>query len=326
MSKTKEYLESYLATKPEKTRIKTRRMIDRDELYEYEEKLGKTLFEMNTDEIIGMLQTFNRRSRGKTKISYRTMDAIISMYRGLFDWYIDNVEVVRNPFNSKLFRGRSAEIFYREVKEEKISKEKIEKALEILRSRECPEYALYCETITMMFFEGFANTLDIVSFKEEDLDHEHKTVMIRGKKHQLSDRTYDLIIKAHNLEYLPAYRGEYMMVPFEGSYMKFPRRESFLNDERDSSFVQMYLSRVFRNKVMPCFNFPVNYRNIYLCGLYEKIAEKYGKEKTDEMITSVGDRESNLILEKEAEDYGALGVSMSPSYVKKVLRVCMIPD
>ena len=279
MSKTKEYLNRYLDTKPEKTRIKIRKMIDRDEVYRFEEKLGKTIFEMDVDEIIAMLQTFNRRSRGKTKISYRTMDAIISLFRGLFNWYIENVEVVKNPFNSKKLRGRSAEIFYTEVKTEKISKEKIE-----------------------------------------------KTVTIRGKEHQLSDRLYGLLVKIHNMEYLPAYRGEYVMVSFDGSYFKFPTRASFVDVERESAYWQMYISRLFKNKINTCFDFDVNYRNVYLCGLYEKIAEKYGREKTNEMITSVGDGDVNIILEKEAYDYGALGVSMSPSYIKKILRVCMIPD
>lgn len=326
MSKTKEYLNRYLDTKPEKTRIKIRKMIDRDEVYRFEEKLGKTIFEMDIDEVIAMLQTFNRRSRGKTKISYRTMDAIISLFRGLFDWYIENVEVVKNPFNSKRLRGRSAEIFYTEVKTEKISKEKIEKAITALRNRENEEYADYCEAIIRMFFEGFATTYDIVSMKDEDIDHERKTVTIRGKEHQLSDRLYGLLVKVHNMEYLPAYRGEYVMVSFDGSYFKFPTRASFVDVERDSAYWQMYISRLFKNKINACFDFDVNYRNVYLCGLYEKIAEKYGREKTNEMITSVGDGDVNMILEKEADDYGALGVAMSPSYIKKVLRICMIPD
>ena len=326
ISKTKIYLESYLQTKPEKTRIKIGKMIDRDEVYKYEEKLGKLIFEMDEDELIGMLQTFNRRSRGKTKISYRTIDAIISLYRGFFNWYIDNVEVIKNPFNSKKLRGRSAEIFYTEGKNEKISKEKIENAIVTLRSRENDEYADYCEAIIRMYFEGFATTNDIVSMKDEDINHRWKTVIIRGKKHQLSNRLYELLVKIHNKEYLSAYRGEYVMVQFDDSYFKFPTRESFMNVERDSSYWQMYLSRVFKNKIASCFDFDVNYRNIYLCGLYEKIVEKYGKEKTDKMIISVWDGEANAILEKEADDFGALGENMSPSYIKKNLRVCMIPD
>ena len=319
-SKTKDYINSYLSTKPEKTRIKIQKMIDRDEVYQYEEKLGKSIFEMDTDEIIRMLQTFNRRSRGKTKISYNTIVAIISLYRGFFDWYIYNVEVIRNPFNSKKLRGRSIEHIYTEEKKEKISQKKIEDAIKALRKRENEEYADYCEMLIRMYFEGFANTLDIVSLKEEDMDHERKTVTIRGKEHPLSDCLYELLVKIHNMEYFPAYRGEYTLVQHDGSYLKFPTRESFTDVERDSVYWQQYLSRLFKNKIAPCFDIRVNYRNIYLCGLYEKIAEKYGKERTDEMIVSIGDRESNTILEKEADDYGAVGE------IKNSLRVCMIPD
>ena len=91
MSKTKEYLNRYLATRPEKTSQKIRSMIDRHEVYDYEDKIGKSIFEMSVDEIIDMMKTFRRRGAQKSKLSTKTYDVICSLFRSFFSWYIDEV-------------------------------------------------------------------------------------------------------------------------------------------------------------------------------------------------------------------------------------------
>ena len=81
-------------------------MIDRHEVYDYEDKIGKSIFEMSVDEIIDMMKTFRRRGAQKSKLSTKTYDVICSLFRSFFSWYIDEVEVIKNPFNSPEFKAK----------------------------------------------------------------------------------------------------------------------------------------------------------------------------------------------------------------------------
>lgn len=324
MSSTKDYMDQYLSSRPEKTRKKIRSMIDRREVYDYEKKIGKTIFEMSSDEIIDMVKGFSRRGANKGKLSLKTYDIIFSLFRGLFDWYIEEVNVIINPFNSRSFREKVSEVFA-ERREHIIDKNIIEKAISNLYANEIPEYAEYCEAIIRMAFEGFATTHDIVSMKEKDVNHARRSVTIRGTEHLLSARLYSLLVKIHNAEELPAHRGYFVLIQYEDSYFKFPTRESFVDIKRESMYWQQYISRVFNNKIVPCFECEVTFRDIYLCGLYEYIVKKYGKEKTDEMILSDYDGEANAVLTNEAIEYGINAKNISQSYIRQTLKRNFFP-
>lgn len=324
MSKTKEYLDQYLATRPEKTSTKIRSMIDRHEVYDYEDKIGKSVFEMNVDEIIAMFRTFRRRGAQKSKLSTKTYDVITSLFRTFFNWYIDNVEVIRNPFNSQEFKIRYKEILS-DSKNTGVSKEAIAKAINHLGFNENPDYAKYCEAVLRMAYEGFANTHDIVNFKESDIDHLRRSVTLRGCEHLLSSRLYELLVEINSWDSMQAPRGIFTMVDFDNSYFKFPTRGVFVDVKRESVFWQSYLSRLFKNKISPCFDYPVSFRDIYLCGFYEYLAKKYGRKETDEMILSDNDGKVNIILLEEVRIYG-MGGNLSPTNLRRDVRQCVFPN
>lgn len=324
MSKTKEYLDQYLATRPEKTSNKIRSMIDRHEVYDYEEKIGKSVFEMNIDEIIEMFKTFRRRGAQKSKLSAKTYDVITSLFRVFFNWYIDEVEVIKNPFNSAEFKEKSRRILD-DARNIGVSKESIAKAIDNLYANENIDYAEYCEAIVRMAYEGFAATYDVVNLKESDIDHLRKSVTIRGREHLLSSRLYELLVKIHKKETMQAPRGEFVMVEHDGSYFKFPTRESFAGVKRESVFWQSYLSRVFKNKIAPCFDVNVSFRDIYVYGFYEHLVRKYGREEADRMILSNKDGKVNMILTEESRIYG-MGDNISPTQLRKTIRQCVFPD
>ena len=325
MSKTKEYLDQYLATRPEKTRIKIRSMIDRHEVYDYEEKIGKSVFEMDIDEIIEMFKTFRRRGAKKSKLSMTTYEVIASLFRSFFNWYIENVEIIMNPFNSKKFKEKLKTILVGS-RVEGISKETIAKAIDNLGFNENPEYAKYCEAILRMAYEGFSNTYDIVNFKESDIDNLRKSVTLRGCEHLLSSRLYELLTWIHSQDTMPAPRGEFVMVEYNGSYFRFPTRQSFVGIERESVYWQSYLSRVFKNKISPCFKTPVSFRDIYLYGFFEYLARKYGREEAERMILfGDNDGKNNLVLIEETRAYG-MGNNLSPTNLRRDIRQCVFPD
>ena len=321
MSNTKKLLNMYLATRPEKTSAKIRSMIDRHEVYDFEKHLGKSVFEMTDDEIITMFSMFRRRGAQKSKLSAKTYEIITSLFRSFFNWYIDSVEVIRNPFNSSEFKRR-IKTELSNVRDVGVSKEAIAKAINRLGFNENPDYAEYCEAILRMAYEGFANTYDIVNFKEANVDHLRRSVTLRGCEHLLSSRLYELLVKIHNKETMPASKGDFTMVDYDGSYFKFPTRDSFASVERESVFWQSYLSRVFKNKISPCFEFPISFRDVYICGFYEHLARKYGREETKDMILSEKNGKANMILLEEARMYG-MGVNLSPINLKRDIRQCI---
>lgn len=325
MSDTKELIGRYLDTKPEKTRVKIRSMIDRPEVYAYEEKIGKTLFEMNQDELIEMIGTFTRRSAKKGKLSLKSYDVIFSLFRVLFDWYIEDVKVIANPFKSRTFRNKVIALSSGR-KEYVLSKEKIEKAINNLYANETAEYAEYCEAIILMAREGFATTHEIVAMKEEDVNHSRRSVTVNGIEHMISYRLYSLLVKIHNSETMSAFRGSFVMIQFEGSYFKFPTRESFANVKREPVYWQQYLSRLFITKISPCFEGNVSFRDVYVFGLYEHLCDKYGKKKADSMILSERDGETNRQLTQDAIEYGIVAKSVGQTYVKTMLRDSIFPE
>ena len=324
MSKTKEYLDQYLAARPEKTSQKIRSMIDRHEVYDYEEKIGKSIFEMSVDEIIDMMKTFRRRGAQKSKLSTKTYDVICSLFRSFFSWYIDEVEVIKNPFNSPEFKAKYKNILT-DVRVIGVTKESITKAINRLYSNENRDYAEYCEAIVRMAYEGFATTHDIVFLKESDIDILRRSVTIRGREHLLSSKLYELLVSIHNKDEMPAPRGVFAMISFEGSYFKFPTRESFVDVKREAVFWQSYISRLFRSKITPCFESTVSFRDIYIYGFYEHIVRKYGREEAERMILSDNDGRVNMILLDEADAYG-VGENLSPTQLRKTVRQCVFPD
>lgn len=325
MSNTKEIINQYLTTRPEKTQVKIRSMIDRPEVYEYEEKIGKSIFEMNQDELIEMIGTFSRRGAKKSKLSLRSYDVIYSLFRTLFDWYIENVAVIVNQFNNRAFHKKVLGLSSGR-KDYVLSGEIIDKAIKNLYANETIEYAEYCEAIILMAREGFAVTGDIVNMKECDVNHSRRSVVIRGVEHLLSYRLYSLLTKIHSADSLSTFRGSFILIQFENSYFKFPTRQSFVDVKREPIYWQQYLSRLFIKKIAPCFEGNITYRDIYVFGLYEHIVNKYGKEKTDAMILSERDGETNRILNDEAIEYGIVAKSVTQTYIKMMLRDNMFPE
>lgn len=284
---TEELLCGYFETKPATTVRKIRSQIDRPELYEYERKLNKPLVHMDVLEIADMLLTFtnaNYKDR-KYKMSYRTYDAVISNLRGFFEWYIDNVEVIKNPCNDKRIKGINKTEIIKDVNEV-FTKEKMEELITNIRNDSLEENADYIEAIIRMYYEGFSESRDIVSMKCDDVNHDERSVFVRGRKIMLSDRLYSLLVKIHDMAEFPAYRGNYVMVSYNDSYFKFPTRERYKDEDRDIEFYIGYISRVLIKELKTKRHLNINARTFYLLGFYNFIQEKAGKEHSKELITA----------------------------------------
>ena len=317
---TQSLLSEYFETRPESTAIKIKGQIDRPELYEYEKAIGKPLVDMDALEIAEMLKSFNNKSfTNKTyKISYRTYDTLLSILRDFFNWYIDKYEIIKNPCNDKRIKGRNVVKLF-DDSSEVFTKESMEDAIVKIRNSQLEEYADYQEAIIRMFYEGFPESIDIVNLKEEDINHEKKTAIVRGREIQLSDRLYELLVKIHNMEEYPAYRGYYLMKSYRGSYFKFPTRSKFENEfeERPPEYWAGHISRLFNRDIKIKLDININARILYLLGFYDFLVEKVGKEEADRLIMSVRNSDDTKKLMGLADEYGVTEQNITT--LKKVL-------
>ena len=317
---TKSLLDEYFETRPKTTAEKIRGQIDRQELYEYEHKINKPLVDMDALEVADMLKIFSNKSFANKnfKMAYRTYDTLLSIIRDFYNWYIDNYEIIKNPCNDKRIKGRNALALFSDHSEV-FTKEILENVIAQIRSRQIEEYADYLEAIVRMFYEGFPEAIDIVNLKEEDIYHEKKTAIISGREIQLSDRLYELLIRIHNMEEYPAYRGYYLMKSYRGSYFKFPTRSKFEDefDERPPEYWAGHISRLINREIKIKLQMNINARAIYLLGFYDFLVEKVGKEETNRLIMSVRNSEDTKKLMSLAEDYGV--IEQNVTTLKKVL-------
>ena len=92
---TKELLDKYFDEVAPKSYHAWRKALDKPEMYDYIDKIGVELVDMDVEQMIGLIKALNPSST--TVQHFRTVLQQIIVY------YIDNIELVRNPFtNPKL--------------------------------------------------------------------------------------------------------------------------------------------------------------------------------------------------------------------------------
>lgn len=317
---TASLLDEYFTTRPETTAKKIRGQIDRPELYSYEKEIGKPLVDMESQEIAEMIKTFSNKSFSNKvyKMSYRTYDTLLSILRDFFNWYIDNYEVIKNPCNDKKIKGRNVvALFADDVKI--FDKDAMEEAIERIRNDQIEEYADYQEAIIRMFYEGFPEAIDIVNLKEDDISHEKKTAIVKGREIQLSDRLYELLVKINHMDEYPAHRGSYLLLSYRGSYFKFPTRAKFEKEfnDRPPEYWAGHISRLFNRDIKNKLDININARTLYLRGFYDYMVNKVGQEETDRLIMSIRNSDDSRKIMSLAEEYGV--VEQNVTTLKKVL-------
>lgn len=317
---TASLLDEYFITRPETTAKKIRGQIDRPELYAYEKEIGKPLVDMESQEIAEMIKTFSNKSFSNKvyKMSYRTYDTLLSILRDFFNWYIDNYEVIKNPCNDKKIKGRNVvALFADDVKI--FDKDAMEEAIERIRNDQIEEYADYQEAIIRMFYEGFPEAIDIVNLKEDDINHEKKTAIVKGREIQLSDRLYELLVKINHMDEYPAHRGSYLLLSYRGSYFKFPTRAKFEKEfnDRPPEYWAGHISRLFNRDIKNKLDININARTLYLRGFYDYMVNKVGQEETDRLIMSIRNSDDSRKIMSLAEEYGV--VEQNVTTLKKVL-------
>lgn len=309
---TRELVDKYLQTLPSTTSYKIKTYLDRNDVYIYEEKLNKPFVEMNSDELFEMFLSFKNTKftasdKGKKpyRMSAQTYTMIISIYRIFFDWYIDNVKVIKNPLNDKNLVGEN---LIRRLNQgrEVFNKEKLEEIIKQIHMEKDEFYAKYCECILRMFYEGFADAKEIVFMKEEDINHRRKMVTLPGKIIKLSDRLYQLLVELHNWQEISVHRGKYILVSWHDSYFKFTTRETkaySFNDKNVyeiTSVIMRYVSKNIREEM----GIDIDVNTVYYRGFYDFLINKYDEAYAIELVRAVRSPEHASVLLDCALEYG----------------------
>ena len=72
--KTKELFDEFFTNYHSEAAKTNRTMVDRPEVYAYEEKIGKQLVDMSVDELLEMLRTFHDTQRKNTNFMIGTVE------------------------------------------------------------------------------------------------------------------------------------------------------------------------------------------------------------------------------------------------------------
>ena len=317
------------ATSTPEYKARNLKTIARPEVYAYEKELDKQIFDMDVDELRGLMLSLNKRRivGDDSKISYTTFDFISSVFRQLWNWYIDNVRVIKNPWNDKRLRGRELTKLYADNREP-FSYVNIKAIIDRIKNdyeKLAPDYAKYLECIILLFYDGFAESQEIVSFTEDMIDFGNHTVTIPRTTIHLSDRCFELLQHLHGLNTIPTLRTTVAAVSYHGGYFKPIISQSEVDSfqDRTLTYAAATIMRKLSMNIAKKYNIDFNYRMVYLTGFYDYMVRQIGKERTNEILTSFRVAEDAQELMRLAKEYGYN--SDNVTYIKRQMRPYISP-
>lgn len=305
---TKEVFDKYLETLENSVNKIARCSIDRPELYKYEENLGKQIFDMNEEELIGLLISFNKKYKTgeKSSMPVATIEYTVTILRAVFNYYIDNVRIIKNPWYSRKLRGKS--LLNALLKEkESLTIDIIETAINKLKKdAHTSDYLKkYVECIVLLFYEGFRKPEEIVLLKENMINFKRHIVYLEGRTVHLSDRCFGLLMYVHDLDKIQSERQSYCAVPYQDGFFKFIIREKNVStfSQRTLKEVSMLLLDKI-NKHIESNGYIINYKTIYRLGFYNYIVTQTSPQRAKELILSKRVDTDLQEFEKYARIYG----------------------
>ena len=313
---TKLWIDRYFESRKSSTISRNKSVIDRPELYNYEAEIGKSVLQMNVDELIGFLLKY-RTVYGKVRpVRQRTVHQVTSIFRDFFDYYINHEEgqIIINPWSDHRLRGTrlveklaEGNTFNKDSKV--FNKAEMDKIIKELYANFHMERAKYIECIMQLYYCGFSNAQEIVLFKYGSIREvdPHKIAVVNGHVVRLNDKCIKLLDEVHGFTVMPLDAPfDAVMQSWNNSYLKMPiaAKEADAFDNRDINLVAGRITSALREYVCKRLGHDVNYRSIYMLGFYDYLEQKYGKDRTQRLIMNHRNDEDVQTLKAEASKYG----------------------
>lgn len=321
---TRELLDRYYDSVSGTSITRMRNQIDKPELFDYEEEIGKELIDMNVDELFGLIDALKSKKNGKEinyMVAHASYDHLATMLRAIFNYYTNNIQPIRNPFNDDRMKGIAA-IKRLSQGKQPFTWKTVEGFIGNLHRDYDPIRADYVELIVLLYCCGFANAEDIATLKSDMINHHTKTVKFPNKKSRiyLSDRCYELLVKFNSLDFSDENNGNRVLVSWRDSYFKFFVRKKFADtvDNRTLKAVCGSINKYISRDINDRYNVRIGSHLLYCLGFYEYLIGKHGRENIDKMLTSHRDSVAIEEISQLAEEYGF----QSPNfyYLKKELQ------
>ena len=311
------YFKSIEGTPAEKQRA----IIDKTELYDYEERIGKELIDMDVDDLFGLINELNNKKNGKEipfMTAHYSFDHLTVLLRAIFNFYIDTVEPIKNPLYDKRMKGKEATKRLAQGKET-LRFDYVQSIINKVHNDTTEDRADYVELIMLLYYSGFENAEEIATFKGSAINHRNRTVAMTGRTVQLTDRCYELLQKFEGIDELVEWRT-YYLTTYRGGYFKFIVQEKQLAefDDRDIRSICNMINRQISVYVNQPYNTKINFSILYWLGFYDSIVKKYGEEETNRMLLSFRNSDDVTKLMNCARDYGVKVDNIS--HLKRFLR------
>lgn len=311
------YFKSIEGTPAEKQRA----IIDKTELYDYEEKIGKELIDMDVDDLFGLINELNNKKNGKDipfMTAHYSFDHLTVLLRAIFNFYIDTVEPIKNPLYDKRMKGKEATKRLAQGKET-LRFDYVQSIINKVHNDTTEDRADYVELIMLLYYSGFENAEEIATFKGSAINHRNRTVAMTGRTVQLTDRCYELLQKFEGIDELVEWRT-YYLTTYRGGCFKFIVQEKQLAefDDRDIRSICNMINRQISVYVNQPYNTKINFSILYWLGFYDSIVKKYGEEETNKMLLSFRNSDDVTKLMNCARDYGVKVDNIS--HLKRFLR------
>ena len=303
---------------------KQRSLIDRKELYQYEEEIGKSIFEMNADDIIGFLSNYRTILDKTVPVKFGGLHHVTSILRAFFNFYINHKDgqLIENPMKDKRFwASNMCGILYgadsNSPTRQMRSRKDLDDFIAFLYAEDIPDdRAIYYHCICQLFYCGVPSAKYIVLLKEEHIDLNNKIIYIGERRIHLTDICVKLLQAVHKMSKMSGNdKTSYVMCHYHDGYFKFPVMTSFVDnfDSRSIVDVQSGITRKMRRAFLE-FQMDANVYDVFMLGFYDYIVREHGVEKTNKMINTRGNREYTQTLYDCARKYG-IKVS-KPDHIK----------
>lgn len=278
-------LDEYSGEFGEKKIAKIKYDMYRPEVDEFEEKTGKRFIRMNSDEAIEFIT--NLRSEKVAKYSVTTIMYYVSRFRNFWDWYIENYEYIRNPFDDRRLTAANLAKAYADNKD-KLSVERLNQIIVDVRRVFHGERGEYTECLILLYYEGFSEASEIALLQEKDINFDTREIRLPGRTIKLSERCFELLLRVNRMEHIATER-KIKMVSWRNGFFKYPvrKREEINIDEREPIEIQKLLNKFLTTDLFNQFGYSLRYRDLYLLGFYNFLVNKHGKEKTSELIETM---------------------------------------
>lgn len=318
---TKQLISRYFKSIEGTPAEKQRAIIDKTELYDYEEKIGKELIDMDVDDLFGLINELNNKKNGKDipfMTAHYSFDHLTVLLRAIFNFYIDTVEPIKNPLYDKRMKGKEATKRLAQGKET-LRFDYVQSIINKVHNDTTEDRADYVELIMLLYYSGFENAEEIATFKGSAINHRNRTVAMTGRTVQLTDRCYELLQKFEGIDELVEWRT-YYLTTYRGGYFKFIVQEKQLAefDDRDIRSICNMINRQISVYVNQPYNTKINFSILYWLGFYDSIVKKYGEEETNRMLLSFRNSDDVTKLMNCARDYGVKVDNIS--HLKRFLR------